>query len=90
MRVVVLVTHQDSLTGSSHSMQAILFFEALQPCQNRRVLFRLGLLCAEGIVRQGVKADSLGLLRGEVLGDNGPRKLSRQIDSESTASITLS
>lgn len=73
MGVVVLVTHQDSLAGPSHSMEAIVFFEALQPCQNRRILFWLCLLSAEGIVRQGVQADSLRLLCGEVLRDNGPR-----------------
>lgn len=74
MGMVVLVAHQDSLAGSSHSMEAIVLFKALEPCQNRRILFRLCLLGAEGIVRQRIQPDSLRLLSGEVLRDNGPRR----------------
>lgn len=70
----MLVAHQDSLAGSSHSMEAIVLFKALEPCQNRRILFRLCLLGAEGIVRQRIQPDSLRLLSGEVLRDNGPRR----------------
>lgn len=68
MGMVVLMTHQNALASPSHTMKAIVLFEALQPCQHRRILFWLRLLGTKGVVRQGIQADGFRLLCGEVLG----------------------
>lgn len=50
MGVVVLVAHQDALTGAAHAMLAEMLFQSLQTGNDGRVLLWLGLLDAECVV----------------------------------------
>lgn len=65
--MIVLVADEDALAGSPHAMFHVVLLQALQPSHDGRVLLRLGLLYAEGVVGQRVDPDRLGLvgLEGE-------------------------
>lgn len=71
MRMIMLVAHQHALAGASHAMRVVVFFQALQPRQHRRVFLWLVLLGAKGVVRERVQADGLGLFGVERFGDDG-------------------
>ncbi len=70
VRMVVLVTDEDALAGSSHAMLDIVLFEALEACENGRVFFRLRFLGAECVVRERVEADCFWLVVVEGFGKN--------------------
>jgi len=63
--MVMFVTNKNAFASSSHSMSDIVLFEALKACQDRGVFFRLSFLGAEGIVREGIEADCIGLVAVE-------------------------
>lgn len=69
--MVVLVADQNGLTRPSHAMFVVVFFESLQAREHRWILLRLAILGAECVVAERVQADSLGLVRIEVLGKDG-------------------
>jgi hypothetical protein len=63
--MVMFVTNKNAFASPSHSMSDIVFFEALKACEDGGVFFRLGLLGAEGVVREGIEADCIGLVAVE-------------------------
>jgi len=72
VRVVVLVTDQNSLTRPAHAMLLVVFLEALQARKHRRILFWLTVLGTECIVAERVEAYRLWLVAVEILGECGP------------------
>lgn len=48
---------KNALARSSHAMLFIVFFQPLQPRDDRRVLLRLRLLCSESIVGERVESN---------------------------------
>lgn len=69
--VVVLVADEDALAGAAHAMLVVVFLQALQAGQDGGVLLGLVLLGAEGVVAERVQANGLGLVRVELLGEDG-------------------
>lgn len=49
-------------------MLLVMFFQALQSRKHRRILLRLAILGAEGVVAQRIQANSFGLVRIEIFG----------------------
>ena len=75
MRVVMFMANQDPFASPSHAIFIIMLLQAFQARQDRRVFLRLGFLGAEGVVGERVQADSLWLMGGEVLRENGTRSI---------------
>lgn len=70
VRMIVFVTNEDALAGSSHTVLDIVLFEALEACENGGVFFRLRFLSAECVVREGVEPDCFGLIVVEGFREN--------------------
>ncbi len=51
VRVVVLVAHEDALASAAHAMLGVMLLQALQPCNDRRILLWLCLFDTKCIVR---------------------------------------
>lgn len=73
MGMVVLMTDQDGLAGPSHAMLFVVLFQPLQPVFHRRILLRLSLFRAKGVVAERVETDGFGLLL--VKGQAGGREV---------------
>jgi hypothetical protein len=75
MGVVVLVADENALAGAAHAVKTVMLLEPLKSRQHGWVLLRLGLLDAEGVVRERVEADGLRLVG--VKGEGDDRRLGR-------------
>ncbi len=69
--VVVLVADQNGLACSSHAVLIVVLFQSLQTRKHRRILLRLAIFGAECVVAERIQPDCLGLVRIEVLGQDG-------------------
>jgi hypothetical protein len=65
------MAYENSLAGASHAMFGIMLFEAFETREDGGILLGLGFFGAEGVVREGVEADGLGLVPIEGLRKNG-------------------
>lgn len=65
VRMAMLVAYQNSLTGSAHAVLLIMFLQPLETGKHGRVLLRLVLFGAKGVVRQRVQTNSFWLVAGE-------------------------
>lgn len=66
VRVVVLVADQDAFAGAAHSMRRVMLLKSLQAGEHTGVLLGLGFLDTEGVVRERVQTNCLGLAGIEV------------------------
>lgn len=60
--MVVLMAYKNSLAGAPHTMLGVMLFESLETRKDGGVLLGLGFFGTEGVVREGIEADSLGLV----------------------------
>lgn len=54
VRMAMFMAHQNPLTGSAHTILLVMFLQPLETGEHGRVLLRLVLFGAEGVVRQRV------------------------------------
>lgn len=52
--MVVFVADQHAFACPPHAINLVVFFQTLQSREDGGVLFRLSILCAEGVVAEGV------------------------------------
>lgn len=71
MRMAMLMAYQNSLTGSAHSILLVMLLQPLETGKNGRVLLRLVLFGAKGVIRQRVQTNSFWLVAGERSGEDG-------------------
>ena len=71
MRMVVLVADEHAFARAPHPMLFVVLLEPLQPCEYRRVFFRLRLFCAKGVIAERVEPDWSRLGGGKGLWDCG-------------------
>jgi hypothetical protein len=69
--VVVFVADEDAFAGPPHTVLGVVFFEALEACEDGGVFFWLGFFGAEGVVGERVEADCFGLVSVEGVGEEG-------------------
>ena len=65
----MFVTDEDSFAGSAHAVLVIVFFEALEACEDGGVFFWLRFFGAEGVIGEGEEADCFGLVAVEGFGE---------------------
>lgn len=65
VRMAMLMAYQNSLTGSAHAILLVMFLQPLETSKHGRVLLRLVLFGAKGVVRQRVQTNSFWLVAGE-------------------------
>ena len=67
----MFVTDEDSFAGSAHAVLVIVFFEALEACEDGGVFFWLRFFGAEGVIGEGEEADGFRLVAVEGFGELG-------------------
>lgn len=66
----MLMADQDTFACSAHAMLLVVFLQALQARKDRGIFFWLVFFRAEGVVRERVEADGLGLIGIEREGED--------------------